>query len=82
MGLLRRMCDWLHPRGENSNESLRRGVREQVHTFRNHAMSESAQLRRAQDELSEVGRTTRRIIKRLELAKARLERTERNLNND
>lgn len=82
MGLFRRVHDWFCPHVESQDEGLRRGVREQVHGFRNHAMSESAQLRRAQEQLSEVARTTRRIIKRLEVAKARLERSEREGKND
>jgi hypothetical protein len=80
VGLFRIVHDWFWPRSESTNECLRREVREKVHSFRNQAMVESAQLKRAQDHLSEVSRATRRTIKRLELAKLRLERDGREHN--
>lgn len=77
MGLFRKIRDWFWPRHESSDECLRREVREQVHSFRNHAMVESAKQKQAQEKLSEMARTTRRVIKRLEIARERARREHR-----
>lgn len=80
MGLFRAIRNWFRPNAESDDDCLRREVRERVHGFRNQAMVESAQLKRAQQELSEVARATRRTIKRLELTRLRQERNERTHN--
>jgi hypothetical protein len=77
MGLFRYIHDWFLPHSESKDESLRRGVREQVHSFRNHAMVETAKQKQAQEQLSEMAKTTRRVIKRLEIARERANREQR-----
>lgn len=77
MGLFRMVHDWFYPHAESSSECMRREVRERVHSFRNQAMVESAQLKKAQQHLSEVSRATQRTIKRLEESNSRLDRDER-----
>lgn len=80
MGLFRKIHDWFWPHVESTDEELRRGVREQVHSFRNHTMVETAKQKQAQNELSEMAKTTRRVIKRLEIARERAKREHRTHN--
>ena len=77
MGLFRRIHDWFYPHVESNDESLRRGVRDRVHSVRNQLMLETEAQRRAQSELSELARNTRRLIKRMEVTRLRAERTPR-----
>ncbi len=77
MGLFRAIHDWFYPHKESHDECLRRGVRENVHSFHNQAMIETQQLRQARDQLAEVSRMTRRTIKRLEVARERANRKQK-----
>ena len=77
MGLFRTIHDWFYPHTESTDESLRRGVRDRVHSVRNQLMLETEAQRKAQGELSELARTTRRLIKRMEITKLRAEKTAR-----
>lgn len=77
MGLFRTIHDWFYPHTETKDESLRKGVRDRVHSVRNQLMLETEAQRKAQSELSELARTTRRLIRRMEVTKLRAEKTSR-----
>ncbi len=71
MGLFKAIHDMFYPPVETNDECLRRGVREKVHEFGNHATAEIQRLREVRKELSEIERMTRRTLDRLEEAKGR-----------
>jgi hypothetical protein len=82
MGLFRTIHDWFLPHVESTDECLRRGVREQVHSVRNQLMIETAAHNKTRDELSELARCTRRLIKRMEIARLRAEKDAGRQRND
>jgi|SRR5215218_1281434 len=77
MGLFRTIHDWFYPHVESKDECLRRSVRDRVHSVRNQLMVETEAHRKAQNELSELARNTRRLIKRMEVTRLRAEKTSR-----
>jgi hypothetical protein len=70
----KRFQDFLNPHHEVADETLRDNIRKQVHAFRNQAMNEVAVQKEVQGQINELSKNTRRLIKRLEIAKERQRR--------
>lgn len=75
MGLFSHIRDLFLPHHtKQADEDLRQNIREQVHAFRNHAMKEVAVQKEVQNQINELSKNTRRLIKKLEIAKERQRR--------